>query len=91
MANPSPEQRHAALCAEIRRHNELYYGKDRPEISDAEYDQLFRELLELEAEHPELAAIDSPARQVGSTPATKFSPVEHVRVRHQYPANLPCQ
>ncbi|MBI1960504.1 MAG: hypothetical protein HYS36_14910, partial [Candidatus Rokubacteria bacterium] len=41
-----------ALRREIRRHDELYYAQDRPEISDAEYDRLKRELLELEAAHP---------------------------------------
>jgi DNA ligase (NAD+) len=48
-----------ALRREIRRHDELYYAEDRPEISDAQYDRLKRELLELEAAHPELATPDS--------------------------------
>lgn len=54
------------LVAEIRRHDELYFGQDSPQISDADYDALVRELRALEAAHPELAAEDSPTRRVGS-------------------------
>ncbi len=77
MTPQTPQQRHAELCQQIRRHNKLYYQNDQPEISDAEYDQLFRELLQLEAEHPELVKEDSPSRKVGAEPSTKFSPVTH--------------
>ena len=73
----SAAERAAELQAAIRRHNDLYYGRDEPEISDAEYDQLVRELREIEAEHPELAA-DSPLTDVGSAGAvTTFDPVVH--------------
>ncbi|MDH4175293.1 MAG: hypothetical protein OEV97_16295, partial [Betaproteobacteria bacterium] len=60
MAGPasSLRQRVAALREEIERHNRLYYVDDAPEISDAAYDKLFAELLQLEADHPELAAAD---------------------------------
>jgi DNA ligase (NAD+) len=56
-----------ALRAEIERHNRLYYIEARPEIPDSAYDALFRELQELEARHPELAAADSPTRRVGAS------------------------
>lgn len=56
----------AELREEIRRHDRLYYNEGRSEISDAEYDALFRELKALEAEHPELAAADSPTARVGA-------------------------
>lgn len=69
--------RHAKLCDELRRHNHLYHVLDRPEISDADYDRLFRELVELENTWPELVASDSPSRMVGAAPAEKFSPVVH--------------
>ena len=48
------EQRHRKLAAEIRRHDEAYYIHARPAISDQEYDRLYRELIELEKEHPHL-------------------------------------
>jgi DNA ligase (NAD+) len=77
MTTPSAQQRHAELCREIARHNRLYHLLDQPEISDAEYDALFRELLDLEERHPELATDESPSRKVGAPAADKFAPVEH--------------
>jgi DNA ligase (NAD+) len=72
-----PASRVAALRAVIDRHAEAYYERDAPEIPDADYDRLLRELLELEAAHPELAAPDSPTRRVGGPMNTAFSPVVH--------------
>ena len=69
--------RHAALVKEIRRHDELYYRQDKPEISDAEYDTLRRELEALEAVHPELITADSPTQTVGATPSKGFKKVKH--------------
>ncbi|MBW2505361.1 MAG: NAD-dependent DNA ligase LigA [Deltaproteobacteria bacterium] len=77
MGAVSYRRRHAELCKEIKRHNHLYYVLDSPEVSDAEYDQLFRELLNLEAEFPELVSSASPSQQVGAQPAAKFASVEH--------------
>ena len=65
------------LRAEIRRHERLYYGADAPEISDAEFDGLMRQLLELEAAHPELAAPDSPTRRVGGEAQDAFPRAPH--------------
>jgi DNA ligase (NAD+) len=65
------------LAEEIRRHERLYYVDNRPEIADAEFDLLMRELKALEEQHPELAAPDSPARRVGGAPAEGFATVEH--------------
>jgi DNA ligase (NAD+) len=62
----------------IRRHDYLYYVENRPEISDAEYDRLFRELRALEEAHPELIAPDSPTQRVGGARAEAFAPVEHL-------------
>ena len=73
----SPRQRVAALRAEIERHNRLYYVEDAPEITDAEYDRLFRELQALEQAHPELASPDSPTQRVGGAPAKDLAPVRH--------------
>jgi DNA ligase (NAD+) len=70
-------QRHAELCAEIGRHNRLYHSQDQPEISDAEYDILFRELLEIEESFPELVTPDSPSQKVGAPAAGKFTPSPH--------------
>jgi DNA ligase (NAD+) len=72
----APEARAAELQSAIRRHNELYYGRDEPEISDAEYDLMVRELRELEAAHPDLA-VGSPLADVGSASVTTFDPVVH--------------
>ncbi|WP_136514138.1 NAD-dependent DNA ligase LigA [Geomonas edaphica] len=65
------------LAKEIERHNRLYYEQDMPEITDAEYDALFRELLALENEFLELALPDSPTKRVGGRPLAKFSQVRH--------------
>jgi len=67
----------ARLRREIEHHNRLYYGQDAPEISDAEYDALFRRLQELEAAHPELRDDDSPTQRVGTAPTERFLPVRH--------------
>ncbi|NIR35863.1 MAG: hypothetical protein GWN79_05185, partial [Actinobacteria bacterium] len=56
------------LRAELRRHAHLYYVEDRPAIGDAEYDALFRRLLDLEEEYPELVTPDSPTQRVGAEP-----------------------
>lgn len=66
-----------ALREQIHHHNTLYYVYDRPEISDAEYDTLFRRLQELEAAHPELVALDSPTQRVGAEPAEEFATATH--------------
>ena len=65
------------LRREIQRHDDLYHAQDRPEISDAEYDALKRELLALEKAHPELVTPDSPTRTVGARRSEAFAPVEH--------------
>jgi DNA ligase (NAD+) len=69
--------RAAWLRREIRRHDRLYYERARPEISDAEYDALKRELTDLEARHPELATPASPTRRPGGRRAPAFAPVVH--------------
>ncbi|HEY6871208.1 MAG TPA: NAD-dependent DNA ligase LigA [Geobacteraceae bacterium] len=71
------EDRIQELRREIERHNRFYYVLDRPEITDAEYDALYRELVRLEEEFPELATPDSPTRRVGGAPLEKFSQVTH--------------
>jgi DNA ligase (NAD+) len=73
-----PAARIAELRAEIRRHEELYYVHDRPEISDAEFDALMRELAALEAAHPELVTPTSPTQRVGGRPAAGFETVRHL-------------
>jgi DNA ligase (NAD+) len=71
--------RHAALAEQIDRANQLYYAKDAPELSDAEYDALFRELVALETAYPDLTTSDSPTQRVGGTPAGTFDEVRHAR------------
>ena len=77
MARQDAATRIETLRREIRRHDALYHGQDRPEVSDAEYDALKRELEALEAEHPELVTPDSPTQTVGSRPGEAFAAVEH--------------
>ncbi len=72
----------AARAAELRRllerANYAYYVLDKPELSDAEYDRLFRELQELEAAHPELRTPDSPTHRIGAEPSEKFRKHRHL-------------
>ena len=75
--NPSPKKRIEELRAQISHHNEQYYGTDAPEISDAEYDLLMRELRDLETQHPELADEQSPTESVGAAAITTFDPIVH--------------
>jgi len=69
--------RAAHLCDTLNQHNERYFTHDSPEVSDAEYDELKRELIALEAKHPSLIALDSPTAQIGATTLTTFDPVTH--------------
>ena len=73
----SPAQRTTKLRSLLERHNRLYYVEAQPEISDADYDKLFRELEDLEARHPELHDPNSPTRRVGGTPLEGFEQVRH--------------
>ena len=73
----APESRVAELRQLLDHHNNLYYTKAEPEISDAEYDKLYRELEDLEKSHPELAEPNSPTQRVGSVPNTAFTQVTH--------------
>ena len=68
------------LTAQIRRHDHLYYVQDRPEISDSEYDVLFRKLQDLESRYPHLVTAASPTQRVGAPPLEQFK-----KVRHEYP------
>ena len=70
-------ERARALRAELETHNHQYYVLDAPLIPDAEYDRLFRELQSIEAEHPELATLDSPTQRVGGKPLDLFPVVRH--------------
>ena len=75
--NKDLEKKIESLREKIRRHEYLYYVLDQPEISDAEFDRLMRELKDLEAEHPELITADSPTQRVGGKPREGFVKVPH--------------
>jgi DNA ligase (NAD+) len=78
MAAPGKlRERAEALRREIEGHNRAYYELDAPTVSDAEYDRLFKELQNLENEHPELRSPDSPTQRVGGAPQSTFSKVAH--------------
>jgi len=70
-------QRVQRLREEIQHHNYLYYVLDAPEIPDAEYDRLLRELQQIEGQHPELITPDSPTQRVGAEPLKAFAEVRH--------------
>ena len=74
---PSPRKRIEELRTLVRHHNERYHALDEPEISDAEFDQLVRELRQLETDHPEFAVPDSESDAVGAAAVTTFDPVVH--------------
>ena len=80
MADTCTESEAASLRDALNRHNHLYHVLDRPEISDARYDALFRQLREIEDTHPDLVTPDSPTQRVGTEPAEGF-----VQVRHPAP------
>lgn len=65
------------LRTEIRHHDYLYYVKDSPAVSDEQYDRLYRELVRLEEEHPDLVTEDSPTQRVAGEPVSAFAAVEH--------------
>jgi DNA ligase (NAD+) len=75
----SAAEQAARLREQIERGNNAYYVNDAPEITDAEYDRLFRELQALEAKHPELQSPDSPTQRVGAVNPTAFSKHTHPR------------
>lgn len=77
MISKATRERVTQLREEINRHNYLYYVLDQPEIPDAEYDRLVRELETLEERHPELITPDSPTQRVGAKPLKKFGEVHH--------------
>jgi DNA ligase (NAD+) len=82
-AEPVPDdfdaarERHASLAAEIDRHRQLYHRDDAPQISDAEYDALMRELVAIEDAFPQLRTQDSPSQQVGGEVSELFAEVRH--------------
>ena len=77
MTRADAAQRISELREQIHHHDYLYYVEARPEVSDAEYDALMRELRDLEAGFPDLVAEDSPTQRIAGTPTDLFKPVEH--------------
>ena len=71
------KKEYLALVAELNKHNDLYHNQDSPEISDQEYDRLFKKLLVFESEFPDIKAINSPSERVGSEPVSGLRPFNH--------------
>lgn len=71
------EQEHNELSRQLHRHSYLYHSLDKPEISDAEYDRLLQQLLQLEERFPQLVTPDSPSQRVGSIPLDSFPAATH--------------
>ncbi|MBU6409056.1 MAG: NAD-dependent DNA ligase LigA [Verrucomicrobia bacterium] len=78
MTPAEAKKRHDRLVAEIRRHDLAYYVEAKPVISDRDYDRLSHDLLDLEANFPELVTPDSPTQRVGGEPLKAFRPVRHL-------------
>ena len=76
-ATPAFRKRIEQLRRDIDRHNALYHVQAKPEISDREFDKLMSELIELEAQHPELVTPDSPTQRIGGQPIEGFAKVRH--------------
>ena len=72
------QKRHEQLAKEIRRHDHAYYVEGRQLITDREYDQLFKELQDLEKNFPDLVTPESPTQRVGGAPSEKFARVKHL-------------
>lgn len=72
-------EEYAQLVEEVRKHRIAYFQEDQPLISDAEFDELYERLQQIEAEHPELVAADSPTQEVGGEVSEAFSPVKHIQ------------
>ncbi|MDG2212624.1 MAG: NAD-dependent DNA ligase LigA, partial [Verrucomicrobiota bacterium] len=72
MSVAEAKKRYSIIVEEIRRHDHSYYVLATPTVSDADYDRLYRELLDLEASHPELISVDSPSQRVGGKPVSEF-------------------
>src|SRR5260221_7331297 len=78
MADRSKDaKRHRKLVDKIRKLDRAYYEEAQPLVSDQDYDRLYRELLDLEAAHPELPTADSPSQRVGGAPLPHFTSVAH--------------
>lgn len=75
----SLKEEYARLADEVRRHRFAYYNENAPVVSDAEFDELFRRLEQIEAEHPELISNDSPTQEVGGDVSAAFAPVQHLQ------------
>src|SRR5688500_19503386 len=93
---PHLAKRAAELRSQLEKASHEYHVLDRPSLSDAEYDKLFRELQALEKEHPELRTPDSPTLRVGATPLSAFPKYTHARSEEhtselQSPCNLVCR
>src|SRR5215813_7782483 len=82
LASMTPSEakpRHAQLVDEIRQHDHAYYVLAQPSITDQDYDRLYRQLLDLEKQFPDLITPDSPSQRVGGQPLKAFKPVQHLR------------
>lgn len=79
MTPSEAQDRHQKLVEEIRRHDHAYYVLAQPTISDQEYDRLYRELIDLEQQFPQLITPESPTQRVGGQPLKAFKPVRHLK------------
>src|SRR6185436_15824207 len=79
MTAQQAKDKHAQLVEEIRQHDHAYYVLAQPSISDQEYDRLYRRLVDLEHQFPQMVTPDSPTQRVGGEPLKAFKPVQHLQ------------
>src|SRR5690349_21079854 len=79
MSKSDAQKRIDALRKDIDRHNHLYYSDNKPEITDRQFDELLKELQDLEAQHPELITPESPTQRVGGEPVKGFASIKHLQ------------
>jgi DNA ligase (NAD+) len=78
MDRKEADKKIAELREEVRKHDRLYYENAAPIISDREYDRLYKELVDLETQFPDLVVPDSPTQRVGGKPLEAFAQVQHL-------------
>src|SRR3954462_14318852 len=78
MERAKAEKNIAQLREEIRKHDRLYYQDAAPVISDREYDRLYKQLVDLETQFPDLVTLDSPTQRVGGKPLKAFGQIQHL-------------
>ena len=79
MDKTEAEKKVVQLREEVRKHDQLYYEEAAPVISDGEYDRLYKQLVDLETQFPDLVTLDSPTQRVGGKPLKAFGQIQQMK------------